>query len=338
MTSTSSTTTTTTTVTSTSTTSTSSSTSSKTTTSSTASTSTTSTTSSTTSTSTSSTASSSSTTFTLSTTTSSSSTSSTTSSSSTSTSTTTASITSTTGTTSTTETTSSSTMTTTSLSTSSTGTASSTTNTATTSTGTSVSATTTSQTATTTTTTMQTWCRKFYGGVAIESGTCQAGALEHDHCLTPREGNELSCGTIAHCPSASNSSGGQCDRCATVLAEDWNQEIRLSGDLRWAPFGATEAEELQLAGYDISVVDECGVELLKLGRVPMQMGKSYDVQECCSSNWYSWIIQNELVPREMVAISISTWQDNLATTIPIYTSFITSTTFLTVTSTTATVP
>eukprot|EP00913_Durusdinium_trenchii_P014021 g13166.t1 len=116
---------------------------------------------------------------------------------------------------------------------------------------------------------MQTWCRKFYGGVAIESGTCQAGALEHDHCLTPREGNELSCGTIAHCPSASNSSGGQCDRCATVLAEDWNQEIRLSG--------------------------HC-----------------FDVR------------------------TVFAWQDNLATTIPIYTSFITSTTFLTVTSTTAT--
>ena len=42
---------------------------------------------------------------------------------------------------------------------------------------------------------------------------------------------------------------------AFLFLQDWNQEIRLSGDLRWAPFGATEAEELQLAGYDISVVD-----------------------------------------------------------------------------------
>eukprot|EP00913_Durusdinium_trenchii_P003286 g3041.t1 len=72
------------------------------------------------------------------------------------------------------------------------------------------------------------WCRKFYSGVAVESGTCQAGSLDHDHCLTPSEGNELSCGTIAHCPSASSSSGGQCDRCATILAQDWNQEIRLT--------------------------------------------------------------------------------------------------------------
>eukprot|EP00913_Durusdinium_trenchii_P003287 g3041.t2 len=129
------------------------------------------------------------------------------------------------------------------------------------------------------------WCRKFYSGVAVESGTCQAGSLDHDHCLTPSEGNELSCGTIAHCPSASSSSGGQCDRCATILAQDWNQEIRLSEHFV----------------------------------VCLRCFPNLEPRTCDSAPCFH--------------VLTSFWQDNLATTIPIYTREITSTTTTTTTAT-----
>ena len=39
-----------------------------------------------------------------------------------------------------------------------------------------------------------------------------------------------------------------------LLWQDWNQEIYLSGEIRWAPFGSTEAEELLLEGYKVSAI------------------------------------------------------------------------------------
>ncbi|CAL1159867.1 unnamed protein product [Cladocopium goreaui] len=46
----------------------------------------------------------------------------------------------------------------------------------------------------------------------------------------------------------------------------------MSGEIRWAPFGSSEAEELLLGGYRVSVIDECGSELAFLGDVAVRSG------------------------------------------------------------------
>lgn len=33
--------------------------------------------------------------------------------------------------------------------------------------------------------------------------------------------------------------------------QDWDQQVWVGGEIRWAPFGATEEEELRLEGYHV---------------------------------------------------------------------------------------
>lgn len=58
--------------------------------------------------------------------------------------------------------------------------------------------------------------------------------------------------------------------------DDWADQIHLGGEVRWAPFGETEQEELRLRGYRVSAIDECGAELVQLGAVPVRSGMSYE--------------------------------------------------------------
>ena len=81
--------------------------------------------------------------------------------------------------------------------------------------------------------------------------------LRYDYCLALDEEASLGCGeTQAFCPTqpyVQNASGPPpaltCDRCALLTMEDWNEQIWLGGEVRWAPFAQSEEEELQLKGY-----------------------------------------------------------------------------------------
>ncbi|CAL1159857.1 unnamed protein product [Cladocopium goreaui] len=154
------------------------------------------------------------------------------------------------------------------------------------------------------------------------------------HCLTKVDSADVTCGaetSSAFCvASAAQSGSTSCDRCATVIMEDWNQEIYLSGEIRWAPFGSTEAEELLLEGYKVSAIDECGSELVVLGEVSVKSGIRYGAVECCAGDWYLFILAREYVPRAVTALAISSLQDNLATTIPIFERTTTTSTTLTI--------
>eukprot|EP00435_Cladocopium_sp_Y103_P049387 s533_g14.t2 len=220
-----------------------------------------------------------------------------------------------------------------STSVSSTSTSTSTTTTSTSSTSSSSSST-SSSTTTSTSTSELTWCRKYHAGVPVESATCQAGSLEHDHCLTKVDSADVTCGgetSSAFCvASAAQSGSTSCDRCATVIMEDWNQEIYLSGEIRWAPFGSTEAEELLLEAYKVSAIDECGSELAVLGEVSVKSGIRYGAVECCAGDWYLFILAREYIPRAVTALAISSFQANLATTIPIFERTTTTSTTLTI--------
>eukprot|EP00435_Cladocopium_sp_Y103_P040757 s533_g11.t1 len=158
--------------------------------------------------------------------------------------------------------------------------------------------------------------------------------------LTKVDSADVTCGDVstssAFCVAgAVQSSSTSCDRCATVIVEeDLNLEIyNLSGEIRWAPFGSSEAEELLLGGYTVSVIDQCGSELAVLGDVAVRSGffRSGGA-ECCASDWYLLILTLEMVPRAATALAISAWQENLATTIPIFERTTTTSTTMTVTS------
>ena len=39
-----------------------------------------------------------------------------------------------------------------------------------------------------------------------------------------------------------------------IAFKDWNQEVVLSGELRWAAFGETEDQEIMLEGYHVFAI------------------------------------------------------------------------------------
>ncbi|CAK9022333.1 unnamed protein product [Durusdinium trenchii] len=171
-----------------------------------------------------------------------------------------------------------------------------------------------SSTTTSSTSTMErAWCRKLYGGVCVASEACEAENLEHDQCFIPVPDSNNTCGTRV-CPSSSLSSGGSCRSCATLVLEDWNQDVVLSGELRWAAFGETEDQENLLEGYHVFAIDDCGQELMLLDSVPVQSGKT-SLLDCCSLGWYYSSIEHH-VPRETAGLMISSWQEDMGTVLP----------------------
>ena len=39
-----------------------------------------------------------------------------------------------------------------------------------------------------------------------------------------------------------------------ITSKDWNQDVVLSGELRWAAFGETEDQEIMLEGYHVFAI------------------------------------------------------------------------------------
>jgi len=119
--------------------------------------------------------------------------------------------------------------------------------------------------------------------VELDEGTCPPGDEEYDYCLALGEEVSLGCGeTQAFCPTepyVHNASGLPpaltCDRCALLTMEDWNEQIWLGGEVRWAPFAQSEEEELQLKGYNVGLLNDCGVEIQLLQTVPVRSGLAF---------------------------------------------------------------
>ena len=62
-------------------------------------------------------------------------------------------------------------------------------------------------------------------------------------------------GSSPLCPrDTDNSTENSCDRCATLVMDDWADVIHLGGEVRWAPFKETEQEELTLRGYRVAAI------------------------------------------------------------------------------------
>lgn len=164
----------------------------------------------------------------------------------------------------------------------------------------------------------------------MEQGTCPPGNTQHDYCLAMDEEASIGCGdTRAFCPTEPyNFSSGDpldaitCDRCAMVTMENWDQRIWLGGEVRWAPFARSEEDEMQLEGYNVGVLDACGVEIKLLGSVPVRSGMfAESVKECCANSWYA-VHFGHYLPPESVSISISSWSGlaelRLATALPLF--------------------
>eukprot|EP00913_Durusdinium_trenchii_P017222 g16195.t1 len=156
-----------------------------------------------------------------------------------------------------------------------------------------------SSTTTSSTSTMErAWCRKLYGGVCVASEACEAENLEHDQCFIPVPDSNNTCGTRV-CPSSSLSSGGSCRSCATLVLEDWNQDVVLSGELRWAAFGETEDQENLLEGYHVFAIDDCGQELM----FHKAQAGSFWFERCTYC-------------KETAGLMISSWQEDMGTVLP----------------------
>lgn len=179
----------------------------------------------------------------------------------------------------------------------------------------------------------------------MEQGTCPPGSTQHDYCLAMDEEASIGCGdTRAFCPTEPyNFSSGvpvdaiTCDRCAMVTMENWDQRIWLGGEVRWAPFARFEEDEMQLEGYNVGVLDACGVEIMLLGSVPVRSGMfAESVKECCANSWYA-VYFGHYLPPESVSISITSWSGlaedlRLATALPIFQATTSTTTQTSLTS------
>eukprot|EP00435_Cladocopium_sp_Y103_P028205 s122_g7.t1 len=250
-----------------------------------------------------------------------------------------------TSTTSTSTTTTTSTSTTSSISTTVTSTRTSTSTTSSTSTSYSSSSTSSTSTA------PKSACRNLLGGVAIAGDAegpegpriCEIGAWEDDlwHCFAPDTAPAGSCGT-AICSVPTNNSGGstgRCETCATLVMQDWNQMFYIYGELQWAAFGPSEVEEAALQGYQVSLTDHCGHDLLLLHSLPVDPLKAKgDDDSCCdAANWYMLRIGYTAIPQDTVALAISSWEGNFQKLVPLFQESYTTTTTttFTVTSTTS---
>lgn len=115
--------------------------------------------------------------------------------------------------------------------------------------------------------------------------------------------------------------------------------LYIYGELQWAAFGPSEVEEAALQGYQVSLTDHCGRDLQLLHSLPVDLLKATgDDESCCdAANWYMLRIGYTAIPKDTVALAISSWEGNFQKLLPLfqdtYTTSTTST--FTVTSTTS---
>lgn len=111
------------------------------------------------------------------------------------------------------------------------------------------------------------------------------------------------------------------------------------GELQWAAFGPSEVEEAALQGYQVSLTDHCGHDLLLLHSLPVDPLKAKgDDDSCCdAANWYMLRIGYTAIPQDTVALAISSWEGNFQKLVPLFQESYTTTTTttFTVTSTTS---
>lgn len=177
---------------------------------------------------------------------------------------------------------------------------------------------------------------------------CDIGAWEEDlwQCFALHEGAAEAvngaCGAaVCSLPTNSSDGGaaGRCETCATVVVQEWNQLLYIYGELQWAAFGPSEVEEAELQGYQVSLTDHCGRDLLLLQSLPVDPLKATgDDDSCCdAAKWYVLRIGYTAIPKDTVALAISSWEGNFQKLLPLFqdTYTTTTTTSLTITLTTS---